>query len=136
MYRGEQVVLVSAQVSDEFVCVWQSAGKRQQLLAVAHDDTTAGTYTAEVCCLSAACLLPGCLQDFCPCESQCTNQMFTRKQYAKVAVVSSSCLALRAFLNQPPAAGVPWLTVGSAYPAVQGLADLSGGFDAVMAVCR
>jgi hypothetical protein len=31
------------------------------------------------------------LQDFCPCENQCNNQMFTKKQYAKLAVVSSSC---------------------------------------------
>jgi hypothetical protein len=27
------------------------------------------------------------LQDFCPCENQCNNQMFSRRQYAKVAVV-------------------------------------------------
>ncbi len=48
----------------------------------------AGTYHLS---LSFICLLCDTLQDFCPCENQCTNQMFTRKQYAKVAVVSSHC---------------------------------------------
>jgi len=28
------------------------------------------------------------MQDFCPCENSCNNQMFTRKQYAKLSVVS------------------------------------------------
>jgi hypothetical protein len=32
-------------------------------------------------------LLAALLQDFCPCEHKCNNQMFTRKQYAKLAVV-------------------------------------------------
>ncbi|GBF93173.1 histone-lysine N-methyltransferase [Raphidocelis subcapitata] len=27
-----------------------------------------------------------CTEDFCPCESHCTNQTFTRKQYAKLSV--------------------------------------------------
>lgn len=29
-----------------------------------------------------------CVQGFCPCEEKCTNQMFTKKQYAKLEVVS------------------------------------------------
>eukprot|EP00879_Flechtneria_rotunda_P011715 GHRR01012236.1.p1 GENE.GHRR01012236.1~~GHRR01012236.1.p1 ORF type:complete len:1545 (+),score=749.24 GHRR01012236.1:1019-5653(+) len=27
-----------------------------------------------------------CTEDFCPCEHHCTNQMFTKKQYARLAV--------------------------------------------------
>jgi hypothetical protein len=34
-----------------------------------------------------------CTDDFCPCENHCTNQTFTRKQYAKLAVVSPTAAA-------------------------------------------
>lgn len=40
------------------------------------------------------------LQDFCPCENQCNNQMFTKKQYAKLAVVScSTCVQITQHCN-------------------------------------
>lgn len=90
---------------------------------MAHDGTVAGAYTAQDLYLSAACLLHGCLQDFCPCESQCTNQMFTRKQYAKVAVVSGSCCDGRQGLPERATSCSCSVahTAGSTSPAVHGL---------------
>ncbi len=29
------------------------------------------------------------LQEYCPCEETCSNQMFTKKQYAKIEKVCS-----------------------------------------------
>ncbi len=32
------------------------------------------------------------LQEFCPCNKRCSNQMFSRREYAKLEVVSNSAL--------------------------------------------
>jgi hypothetical protein len=60
--------------------------------AAARPARLAGVLSAAVAHINAvwryAC--GAALQGFCPCESHCTNQMFTRKQYAKLSVVSCS----------------------------------------------
>lgn len=33
------------------------------------------------------------LQGYCPCEETCSNQMFSKKQYARLEKVSASCRA-------------------------------------------
>jgi hypothetical protein len=45
-------------------------------------------------------------QGFCPCEEHCTNQVFTKKQYAQLEVVSAGSGAVSA------ASGAQWKEEG------------------------
>ncbi|KAI8470635.1 MAG: hypothetical protein J3K34DRAFT_521189 [Monoraphidium minutum] len=46
-----------------------------------------------------------CTDDFCPCEGQCTNQAFTRKQYAKLAVKRAGAKGFGLFAEEAIKAG-------------------------------
>ncbi|KAF6266782.1 hypothetical protein COO60DRAFT_1265640 [Scenedesmus sp. NREL 46B-D3] len=46
-----------------------------------------------------------CTEDFCPCENQCNNQMFTKKQYAKLAVRRAGPKGFGLYAEEDVAAG-------------------------------